>query len=130
MTDETMTDEQKEKLAYSQYQDKLAWSRANYLIAVQGAALAGIYSIRESRTAAFCLAVLATIITIMIWLVAERDQFVRDRAFIESGVTATDTSKAPDLARLKGKYAYRVVFVLLLLADFVAIFMPLKAPQP
>ena len=105
-------DKQKSKDAYSIHQDNLVWSRSQTLIAIQGGALAGAFSLRSHLELAWPWLILGAVLTLLLWGIAERDQNQRDAAFKETGLEVT-----PGSGNGVGRWLIRVVFLLLLAAD-------------
>lgn len=111
-----MTDEQKKaKHDFAMHQDKLLWSRMQLLVAVQGGALVGVYSLpTKDFLIAVGLAVLGFLLTCLILLTMIRDDSLGSRAFEESGVPASVTGLP---WWFKGRYFAYAAIGLLLLAD-------------
>ena len=64
-------------LSHYVHQDRLLWSRVQLLIAIQGAVLAGSYSLRD-HWLAFGILLAGSVITILLILLVEKDQRDRD----------------------------------------------------
>lgn len=114
----TPDDIDKAKDQFSMHQDNLMWSRAQTLIAVQTAVLAGGYGITEAAIGASVL-VLGILLTVAIWLLFERDRAHRESAFERVRPhLQPDESKFRWFEKVKGCFVMRTIFILTLVADF------------
>lgn len=111
-TEQEMTEREKSKDTFSIHQDNLVWSRTQTLIAIQGGVLAGAYAVQCSLLLAVPLLLLGIALTVILWIIVERDQDHRDRAFHLSGLRPT---RPP--AWITGRHLIRVALSLMLFAD-------------
>ena len=96
------------------------------LMALQGAILAGIYSVDDHATAVL-VTVVGLVLTGLLWQIAERDQFHRDAAFADSGVLRS-TRVPPWYLNLKARYSIRLVFIILMVSDVAVLLKNLYGP--
>jgi hypothetical protein len=108
------TEDKKAKHDYSMHQDKLLWSRATLLVAIQGATLSGMYAVRDDRPVFAWLAGLGIVLTILVVLTMQRDILMGNKAFAESGVPET---KLAGHRLLKGRYFAFAASGLLIASD-------------
>src|SRR4051794_30762874 len=111
-------EEKKAKHAYSIHQDGLLWSRVQTLIALQTAVLGGtVYFYRskdqpEEYYLAIPLICLGLILTVVLWIIMERDQLHRERSRMESGVRKTQIAPSFPLKFTGGSLIRFVIFLL------------------
>jgi amino acid permease len=120
-----MNEVQKAKHTYSIHQDGLLWSRVQVLIAIQSATIAGTYYlVQKGQTLYACLlTALGLVLTVLLWIIAERDQLHREQSLALSGVEPTELAVGFPFAP-KGAIIIRIVILLLMYADVVVVLVP------
>ncbi len=117
-------DAKKAKDAFSIHQDNLVWSRSQTLIAIQGGTLAGAYGLRATPELSLPLLGLGLALTVLLWIVVERDQNHRDAAFRQSGLEET-----PGTGKGVGRWLIRIALGLLLASDIYVFCWLVWKPQ-
>lgn len=97
---------------FSIHQDNLFWSRTQTLIGLQVATLGGTYALQATILLAVGLMLFGIALTVILWIIAERDQDHRDLAFAESGLPPTRLNNQG-----MGRLLIRIVFTILISAD-------------
>lgn len=114
-----------EKHAYSMHQDSLLWSRIQVLIAIQTGTLTGTFYFGQQDDILYAamLSGLGLVLTVLLWILAERDQLHREKSLVESGVKATTIAPEFPLS-IRGADIIRIVIVLLAYSDAVVLLLP------
>jgi hypothetical protein len=110
---------------YSIHQDGLFWSRVQTLIALQSATLAGSFYLHTEAKGqgpyfALLLTGLGMCLTVLLWIMAERDQLHREASRIAAKVPESKIEPSFPLC-LSGESAVRWTIVLLLYADVASL---------
>ena len=101
------------------HQDKLLWSRMQYVSWIQGAVLAGMYNLKGDIALTGALAALGVILTGFVVMLMIRDDKLGTQAFVESGVPKTVQNS---YTWFKGRYFAFATTAIFAVAD-VALFV-------
>lgn len=116
-----LTEDEQAKHTFSLHQDRLFWSRSQFLTVVQSGVLAGVYALRPDHVAQILLTIFGAVLSLLIILLAERDRYFGRQAFNESNVRPVSEKSVPLYARLKGRWFNWIVLGVLLIAESTAI---------
>jgi hypothetical protein len=126
--------QKKAKHDFSIHQDKLAWSRVQYLTVAHAGVLAGLAAFRSDLVVQIGLLVFGMMLTTLVLFLIERDRYFEREALRESGVPPVSKKRMTRSQKLKGRCFNFLAVGLLILAEVSAIvyfqFKPPAPPQP